>query len=122
MPAAKALVKGHRKAIFAADGKPVNARRSMTASKLGAGATIKGPAIIEEVTTTIVIEPKWSAKLDASGSYVITRKIRSLAFADVAGRIVKNAHACSNQIAPGPEILRKFLSQAQHSGQPAFSP
>ena len=41
---------------------------------LGAGASIAGPAIIEEVTTTIVIEPGWTAKLDASGSYVITRK------------------------------------------------
>jgi N-methylhydantoinase A len=35
-----------------------------------------GPAIIEEVTTTIVIEPKWVAVLDATGSYVITRKKR----------------------------------------------
>ncbi|MDZ4392725.1 hypothetical protein [Cypionkella sp.] len=33
-----------------------------------------GPAVIEEVTTTIVIEPGWSATLDASGSYLITRK------------------------------------------------
>ncbi|WP_374650843.1 hydantoinase/oxoprolinase family protein [Dongia sp.] len=66
----KAL-KGHRKAIFQASGKadkvPV-----YDGSKLGAGAIVKGPAIIEEVTTTIVIEPSWSAKLDASGSYVIT--------------------------------------------------
>jgi N-methylhydantoinase A len=71
-PAAKAVV-GRRKAIFAADGKLVNTP-VYDGSKLGAGATIKGPAIIEEVTTTIVIEPKWSARLDASGSYVITRK------------------------------------------------
>jgi N-methylhydantoinase A len=41
-----------------------------------ARASIAGPAIIEEVTTTIVIEPGWTAKLDASGSYVITRKKR----------------------------------------------
>ena len=46
----------------------------MTARKLGAGAAIAGPAIIEEVTTTIVIEPGWTARLDASGSYLITRK------------------------------------------------
>jgi hypothetical protein len=26
------------------------------------------------VTTTIVIEPKWTARLDVSGSYVLTRK------------------------------------------------
>ena len=59
-------------AIFKSDGKPVNTP-IYDGSKLGAGATIKGPAIIEEVTTTIVIEPKWTARLDASGSYVLTR-------------------------------------------------
>nr|WP_298681604.1 hydantoinase/oxoprolinase family protein [uncultured Dongia sp.] len=66
-------IKGHRKAIFRASGKservPV-----YDGSQLGAGAAIKGPAIIEEVTTTIVIEPGWAAKLDASGSYVITMR------------------------------------------------
>ena len=72
VPPAKAMV-GRRRAIFAADGKPVDTP-VYDGSKLGAGATIKGPAIIEEVTTTIVIEPKWSARLDVSGSYVITRK------------------------------------------------
>ncbi len=71
MPPAKAVV-GRRKAIFAADGKLIDTP-VYDGSKLGAGAAIKGPAIIEEVTTTIVIEPKWSAKLDVSGSYVITR-------------------------------------------------
>jgi N-methylhydantoinase A len=71
-PPAKALA-GRRKAIFAADGKAVNTP-VYDGSKLGAGATIKGPAIIEEVTTTIVIEPKWTARLDVSGSYVLTRK------------------------------------------------
>lgn len=66
----KAL-KGHRKAIFSADGKQVKTP-VYDGGKLGAGASIKGPAIIEEVTTTIVIEPGWTAKLDASGSYLIT--------------------------------------------------
>ena len=69
---AKALL-GLRKAIFAASGKLVNTP-VYNGSVLGAGATIKGPAIIEEVTTTVVIEPKWSARLDPSGSYVITGK------------------------------------------------
>ena len=71
-PAAKA-VKGSRMAIFSADGK---AKKTPVydGSKLGAGATILGPAIIEEVTTTIVIEPGWAARLDASGSYVIKHK------------------------------------------------
>ena len=72
LPPAKALV-GRRKAIFAADGKLIDTP-IYDGSKLGAGATIKGPAIIEEVTTTIVIEPRWSARLDVSGSYDITRK------------------------------------------------
>jgi N-methylhydantoinase A len=32
-----------------------------------------GPAVIEEVTTTIVIEPGWQAELHDSGSYLLTR-------------------------------------------------
>lgn len=66
----KAL-KGYRKAIFSADGRQVKTP-VYDGEKLGAGASIKGPAIIEEVTTTIVVEPGWTAKLDASGSYLIT--------------------------------------------------
>lgn len=71
---ARAL-KGHRKAIFEATGKATRTP-IYDGSKLGAGASVKGPAIIEEVTTTIVIEPGWTARLDASGSYVITRSSR----------------------------------------------
>ncbi len=70
--AAKAL-KGYRKAIFEASGK-ASKTPIYDGEKLGAGAKISGPAIIEEVTTTIVIEPKWVAVLDATGSYVIMRK------------------------------------------------
>jgi len=69
---AKALV-GRRKAIFTTDCKLIDAP-IYDGSKLGAGAMIKGPAIIEEVTTTIVIEPRWSARLDVAGSYIMTRK------------------------------------------------
>jgi N-methylhydantoinase A len=72
VPPAKAIV-GRRKAIFAADGKLIDTP-IYDGSKFGAGATIKGPAIIEEVTTTIVIEPRWSARLDVSGSYLMTPK------------------------------------------------
>jgi N-methylhydantoinase A len=68
----KAL-KTYRKAIFSASGKPVRTP-VYDGAMFGAGATVTGPAIIEEVTTTIVIEPGWTAKLDASGSYLITRK------------------------------------------------
>lgn len=69
-PPAKAM-KGHRKAIFSPDGKQTRTP-VYDGGLLGAGATIKGPAIIEEETTTIVIEPGWTARLDASGSYLIT--------------------------------------------------
>ena len=31
-------------------------------------------SFVEEETTTIVVQPGWTAKLDPSGSYVITRK------------------------------------------------
>ena len=72
LPPAKTL-KGHRKAIFSALGKGTRTP-VYDGGKLGAGAVIKGPAIIEEVTTTIVIEPGWTAKLDVSGSYIITSK------------------------------------------------
>jgi N-methylhydantoinase B len=68
-------LKGTRKAIVTPDGK----RQRVPVyddAKLGAGDTIKGPAIIEEVTTTIVIEPQWAATLDESGSYVIAYKAR----------------------------------------------
>ena len=67
----KAL-KGHRDAVFSADGKRVKTP-IYDGTPLGAGATIKGPAVIEEITTTIVVEPGWTARLDASGSYLITR-------------------------------------------------
>lgn len=65
----KAL-KGHRNAVFTANGK-----RQKTpvydGDVLGSGAVVKGPAIIEEVTTTIVVEPGWTATLHKSGSYVL---------------------------------------------------
>jgi len=70
-PVASAL-KGHRDAVFSADGKRVKTP-VYDGGLLGAGAKIAGPAIIEEVTTTIVIEPGWKAVLDQSGSYLITR-------------------------------------------------
>jgi len=40
---------------------------------LGAGDALLGPAVIQEVTTTLVIEPGWQAELDATGVYVVTQ-------------------------------------------------
>jgi N-methylhydantoinase A len=68
---ADSAVKGLRPMIFAADGvsqeTPV-----FDGAALGAGDTVRGPAVIEEVTTTLVIEPGWTAVLDEHGTYVVT--------------------------------------------------
>ncbi len=66
-------LKGYRKAIFDASGKATKTP-VYDGDKLGTGSEVIGPAIIEEVTTTIVIEPGWSAVLDKTNSYLITRK------------------------------------------------
>lgn len=67
---AEAALKGVRPMIFAPDGiaqeTPV-----FGGAKLGAGDTVRGPAVIEEITTTLVIEPGWTAVLDANGTYVV---------------------------------------------------
>ncbi|MFO1175207.1 MAG: hydantoinase/oxoprolinase family protein [Paracoccaceae bacterium] len=68
---ARAALKGTRPMIFSADGvardTPV-----YDGALLGAGDRVSGPAVIQEVTTTIVIEPGWTAVLDASAVYVVT--------------------------------------------------
>ena len=73
--AAESAIKHHRESIFSADGKGMRVP-VYDGERLGAGANIAGPAIIEEVTTTIVIEPGWTARLHTSGSYVIERSGR----------------------------------------------
>jgi len=70
--ACKALT-GTRRAIFTPDGKRQRVPVYDGAS-LGAGDQVQGPAIIEEVTTTLVVEPGWTARLDATGSYVVEMK------------------------------------------------
>ena len=69
---AQKALKGHRDAVFTADGKRVKTP-IYDGTPLGVGTTIHGPAVIEEVTTTIVVEPGWTARLDESGSYLMTR-------------------------------------------------
>ena len=41
--------------------------------KFGAGATVSGPALIQEPTTTIVIKDGWQAELHETGTYKLTR-------------------------------------------------
>ncbi|MDA5093715.1 hydantoinase/oxoprolinase family protein [Aliiroseovarius sp. KMU-50] len=64
-------LKGTRPMVFNADGvaqdTPV-----YDGAAMGAGDTLHGPAVIEEVTTTIVVEPGWTVNLHDSGVYVLT--------------------------------------------------
>ncbi|WP_454817974.1 caprolactamase subunit alpha [Labrys neptuniae] len=66
-------LKDRRPAIFHRSGETTSTP-VYDGSKLGVGVSVAGPAIIEEVTTTIVIEPGWTASLHESGSYLLTRK------------------------------------------------
>ena len=65
-------LKGHRDLIFSEDGRRSSAPL-YDGAKIGAGHKIVGPAVIEETTATIVIQPKWQAELHSSASYIITR-------------------------------------------------
>jgi N-methylhydantoinase A len=65
---ARLPVKGRRKAYF--DGKYV-LTRVYDGARLRAGHRIKGPAIIEEPFTTIVLHPRQRASLDRNGNYRI---------------------------------------------------
>ncbi len=66
-------LKGHRDMTFAADDAPHNTP-IYDGTLLGADNVIEGPAVVEEPTTTIVVHPGWRLRLDASATYVITRK------------------------------------------------
>ena len=65
-------LKGHRDLIFSSDGKAVNVP-IYDGGKIGAGNKVNGPAVIEEETTTYVIQPGWQSELHSSASYLITK-------------------------------------------------
>ena len=67
----RALI-GERAMIFDSSGKRIKGK-VYNGEALGAGDQIEGPAVIEEATTTIVIEPGWGCALDPSGAYRLTR-------------------------------------------------
>lgn len=60
----------HRPMIFDRSGK-ASEHPVYDGTKLKAGNVIPGPAVIQEVTTTIVIDPGWQAVLDERGTYVM---------------------------------------------------
>ncbi|MCM2312504.1 MAG: hydantoinase/oxoprolinase family protein, partial [Steroidobacteraceae bacterium] len=72
---AAAPVKEHRNMVFGHGA----AIRSVLApvydgEGIEPGMQLTGPGVIEEITTSIVIEPGWVASLDASGVYVLEDK------------------------------------------------
>ena len=69
----KDAIKAMRPLIFSADGLAVEVP-VYDGTKLGAGDKLAGPAVIEEVTTTIIIEPGWTVELHESASYLICRQ------------------------------------------------
>lgn len=76
LPAGKGValaLKTYRAMVFDPEASPHNTP-IYDGDKLGAGDEVVGPAVIEELTTTIVIQPGWVSKLDASGTYVITEQ------------------------------------------------
>jgi N-methylhydantoinase A len=67
---AEFALEGTRPMIFDATSVPRQAP-VYAGARLGAGDRITGPAVIEEVTTTLVIEPGWEAELHESGVYLV---------------------------------------------------
>ena len=63
-------IKTWRPMFFGADA-PAQRTAVYDGELLGAGDCIAGPAVIEEPSTTIVIQPGWDCRLDASGTYVM---------------------------------------------------
>ena len=60
--------KGLRELVISSDGSSIEAG-VYEGELLGAEDVVKGPAVIEEGTQTIVVQPDWLATLDDSGSY-----------------------------------------------------
>ncbi len=64
--------KGERKALFEEYDKPVETP-VYDGGKIQTGTVIKGPAVVEEETTTIVVFPRWQLHLDTYANvYVMT--------------------------------------------------
>jgi len=65
-------LKGQRNLIFADDGHSTSVP-IYDGAGIRAGHRVSGPAVIEEETATIVIQPGWQIELHKSASYVITK-------------------------------------------------
>ena len=74
---AESALKGKRPMVFSKEGITQDTA-VYDGSAMGAGDTLQGPAVIEEVTTTIVVEPGWNVTLHESGVYVLTADTAAL--------------------------------------------
>ena len=69
----KDAIKSYRNLIFSNSGELIKTP-VYDGNFLSDGHQIDGPAVVEEDTTTLVIEPGWLLKLHKSGTYIINRK------------------------------------------------
>ena len=69
----KDAIKSSRNLIFSNSGESIKTP-VYDGNFLSDGHQINGPAVVEEDTTTLVIEPGWLLKLHKSGTYIINRK------------------------------------------------
>ncbi len=65
---------GQRDVVFPVDGRIQRLPTPIyDGAKMLTGNVVTGPAIIEEETTSIVVEPGWVATLDPHGTYILTQ-------------------------------------------------
>ena len=69
----KDALKSYRNLIYSSSGELIKTP-VYDGNLLSAGHQINGPAVVEEDTTTLVIEPGWLLDLHKSGTYIINRK------------------------------------------------
>ena len=69
----KDAIKSYRNLIFS-DSEELVKTPVYDGNFLSGGHQINGPAVVEEDTTTLVIEPEWLLELHKSGTYIINRK------------------------------------------------
>ena len=69
----KDALKSYRNLIYSSSGELIKTP-VYDGNLLSAGHQINGPAVVEEDTTTLVIEPGWLLELHKSGTYIINRK------------------------------------------------
>lgn len=69
----KDAIKSSRNLIFSNSGESIKTP-VYDGNLLSDGHQIDGPAVVEEDTTTLVIEPGWLLELHKSGTYIINRK------------------------------------------------